>query len=293
MPDFPVPSAPFQLPPSYSIRVGNQIIDLSQPKVMGILNATPDSFFAGSRAMILEIALEKTGKMVNEGADILDVGGYSTRPGATDIPLSEELERVLPIIEAIKMQFPEVLISIDTFRSEVAIAAVKAGANLVNDISGGQADEAIFETVANLKVPYVLMHIRKGLSEMHKSYDYVDVALEVTKELQVRIDRARKAGIVDILADPGFGFSKAGSQNFELLAQLNVLEMLDVPIVAGISRKSMIHKTLNVNPEEALNGTTALHMAALMKGASVLRVHDVKEARQTIQLFEKLCSPEL
>ena len=260
---------------------------------MGILNATPDSFFAGSRAMILEIALEKTGKMVNEGADILDVGGYSTRPGATDIPLSEELERVLPIIEAIKMQFPEVLISIDTFRSEVAIAAVKAGANLVNDISGGQADEAIFETVANLKVPYVLMHIRKGLSEMHKSYDYVDVALEVTKELQVRIDRARKAGIVDILADPGFGFSKAGSQNFELLAQLNVLEMLDVPIVAGISRKSMIHKTLNVNPEEALNGTTALHMAALIKGASILRVHDVKEARQTIQLFEKLCLPEL
>lgn len=260
---------------------------------MGILNATPDSFFAGSRTLVLETAMERARKMVNEGVDILDIGGYSTRPGASDISIGEELIRVLPIVEAVRNEFPALVISIDTFRCEVASAAVMAGANLVNDISGGFGDDTMFETVARLRVPYVLMHIRNGLNNMHESVDYLDIALEVTKELQAQIAKARRAGLVDILADPGFGFSKRGMQNFELLTRMDGLQILDVPLLVGLSRKSMIYKTLEINSEEALNGTTALHMAALTKGASILRVHDVKEARQTIQLFEKLCSPEL
>lgn len=260
---------------------------------MGILNATPDSFFSANRALQKEAALAKATQMVSEGVDILDIGGYSTRPGASEVLVNEELDRVIPLIEAIREQFPALVISIDTFRSEVASGAVKSGANLVNDISGGLADEAMFETVARLKVPYILMHIRGGLSKMHQSSDYEDIALDVTKELQSRITKARKGGVVDIVADPGFGFSKIGEQNFELLTRMDVLQILDVPVLAGISRKSMIYKTLNITPEEALNGTTALHMAALMKGTNILRVHDVKEARQTIQLFEKLCLPAL
>ena len=269
--------------------LGN-LIDLSVPKVMGIINITPDSFYDGGKTFSEKEILKQAEKMLSEGATFLDVGGYSTRPGAEDISDTEEIRRVLEAIENILKRFPEALISIDTFRSEVAKKAVEAGAAIVNDVSGGILDAEMYKTVAKLKVPYILMHMRGTPKTMVKLTDYKNVTIDVLKDLAEKIVLARAEGINDIIADPGFGFAKTREQSFELLNNLQLFQNLKVPILAGVSRKSMIYKTLETSAENALNGTTSLNTIALLKGASILRVHDVKEAVECVKLFENLKS---
>lgn len=269
--------------------LGN-LIDLSVPKVMGIINITPDSFYDGGKTFSEKEILKQAEKMLSEGATFLDVGGYSTRPGAEDISDTEEIRRVLEAIENILKRFPEALISIDTFRSEVAKKAVEAGAAIVNDVSSGTLDAEMYNTVAKLKVPYILMHMRGTPKTMAKLTDYKNVTIEVLKDLAEKIALAHASGINDIIADPGFGFAKTREQSFELLNNLQLFQNLKVPILAGVSRKSMIYKTLETSAENALNGTTSLNTIALLKGASILRVHDVKEAVQCVKLFENLKS---
>lgn len=268
----------------------DNLIDLSVPKVMGIINITPDSFYDGGKTFSEKEILKQAEKMLSEGATFLDVGGYSTRPGAEDISDTEEIRRVLEAIESILKRFPEALISIDTFRSEVAKKAVEAGAAIVNDVSGGILDAEMYKTVAKLKVPYILMHMRGTPKTMVKLTDYKNVTIDVLKDLAEKIVLARAEGINDIIADPGFGFAKTREQSFELLNNLQLFQNLKVPILAGVSRKSMIYKTLETSAENALNGTTSLNTIALLKGASLLRVHDVKEAVQCVKLFENLKS---
>lgn len=264
------------------------LIDFSTPKIMGILNLTPDSFFAGSRVQEVDQALSRTELMLKEGATFLDLGGYSSRPGAEDISEEVEKMRVVPIIEAISKNFPEALISIDTFRSGVAKSAVEAGAAIINDISAGLLDESMLELVAEKQVPYIMMHMRGNPVTMSRMTDYKNLTEEILFYFSLRIAEARKYGIIDIIADPGFGFAKTVTQNFELLSNYNALKVLEIPLLAGISRKSMIWKTLGINAEAALNGTTALHMIALESGANILRVHDVGEALECIRLWEAL-----
>lgn len=265
-----------------------QLIDLSKPRVMGILNATPDSFFKGSRTQSLDQALERSGEMLAEGADFLDVGGYSSRPGAADVPESEEKARVVPLIEALVRSYPNALISIDTFRASVARAALHAGAALVNDISGGMRDAAMLPLIAEIQVPYILMHMRGTPQDMTSQTDYEDLIGDMLYYFSERLAAARALGIADCIVDPGFGFAKTREQNFELLAGLEAFRELEVPMLVGLSRKSMIWKTLETTPEKALNGTTALHMLALERGANILRVHDVAEAVECIRLWEAL-----
>ncbi|NOQ72027.1 MAG: dihydropteroate synthase [Crocinitomix sp.] len=257
---------------------------------MGILNATPDSFYSESRVNNLDIALAKAAQMINQGASILDIGGYSSRPGADEVSEKEEIERTADLIAAIKKEHPEILISIDTFRSRVAEEAVKKGADLINDISGGQMDARIFEVAAKHSCPYILMHMRGTPANMMKHTNYDHLINEIVHYFSAQIRKAQLAGVKDIIIDPGFGFSKTLEQNFELLNQLELLGFIGKPILAGVSRKSMIYKTLNTSPEESLNGTTALNMVALEKGAMILRVHDVKAAFETIVLHQKLIS---
>lgn len=264
------------------------LIDLSTPKVMGILNVTPDSFYDGGTLKDDSALLGQAEIMLREGATFLDVGGYSSRPGAIAISVEEELQRVLPAIQLILREFPDALISVDSFRSEVALQSVEAGAALVNDISAGLLDEVMLPTVAKLQVPYVMMHMRGTPQTMKNLTDYEDVTLEVLRYFSERIAAARQAGINDIIADPGFGFAKTITQNFELLSKLELFKNLNVPFLAGLSRKSMIYKTLNTTPHEALNGTTVLNSIALLKGASILRVHDVKEAVECVRLVERM-----
>tara|TARA_R110000850_G_C9994021_1_gene467321 strand:+ start:791 stop:1612 length:822 start_codon:yes stop_codon:yes gene_type:complete len=272
-----------------TINCKGTLVDLSTPKVMGILNITPDSFYDGGKLSTDAAILSQAERMLSEGATFLDVGGYSSRPGAADVPESEELQRVLPAIKSIVKEFPELLISIDTFRSTVARESVDAGAALVNDISAGLLDENMISSVAQLQVPYIMMHMRGTPQTMKTLTDYDDVTLDVLRYFSERIATARKAGINDIIADPGFGFAKTIPQNFELLGKLELFKNLDVPFLIGVSRKGMIHKTLDVSPAEALNGTTALNSIALLKGASLLRVHDVKEAVEAVKLIR--CIP--
>ncbi|MGB1104293.1 MAG: dihydropteroate synthase [Crocinitomicaceae bacterium] len=255
---------------------------------MGILNVTPDSFFAGSRVNNEADILSKAEAMIAAGATILDIGGYSSRPGATDISEEEEIKRVTGPISAIRDQFPEVLISIDTFHSRVAQAAVEAGAAIVNDISGGQIDPDMIPTVADLNCPYILMHMRGTPQNMSKNTNYEYLVKDLIKYFSERIALAKAAGIKDIILDPGFGFSKKVDQNYELLNKLELLHVLEHPVLVGVSRKSMIYKTLNCSPEDSLNGTTVLNTISLMKGAQILRVHDVKEAVEAVTLIEKL-----
>ena len=270
-----------------------RLVDLTVPKVMGILNITPDSFYAGSRIDVgREVAV--AAQMLEEGATFLDVGGYSTRPGATDISPAEEADRVLPVIEGILNSFPDVLISVDTFRADVARQAVEQGASLINDVAGGTLDPTMFDTVAALGVPYILMHLRGNPQTMQSLATYAHVTLEVIDELAVRLAQLRtcinSAGSpVDVLIDPGFGFAKTVDHNFQLLNELPMLTaVFDEPILVGISRKSTIWKTLNVTANEALNGTTVLKTVALLKGASILRVHDVREAVEAVLLTQQL-----
>ncbi|WP_462221781.1 dihydropteroate synthase [Ferruginibacter sp.] len=266
----------------FTLNCKGKLLAFDTPIIMGIINATPDSFYKGN---INEDMLALAKKMIDDGATILDIGGQSTRPGSERINTDEEIQRVLPVIEAIHKNFPETIISIDTYSSKVALAAVEAGASIVNDISAGNMDDAMIATVAQLKLPYVCMHMQGKPESMHKNPKYDDVAKEVLDFFISKIEHCKSAGIVDIIIDPGFGFGKTIEHNFSLLKKMEVLQMLDKPILAGLSRKSSIYKTLGTTAENALNGTTALNTIALMNGACILRVHDVKEAAEAIKLF--------
>lgn len=255
---------------------------------MGILNVTPDSFHTGNRFGDEAALLERAEKMLSEGADFLDIGGYSTRPGAADISPEEEIRRVVPILEALSKRFPEAVLSIDTFRAAVARHATEAGAAIVNDVSGGLLDDAMFDTVAALGVPYILMHMRGTPQTMAGLNHYSDLIPDILDELHPKIARLRELGVKDIVIDPGFGFAKNAEQNYQLLRQADAFHAFGLPLLIGISRKSMIWKKLGIRPEEALNGTTVLNTIALQKGAHILRVHDVREARETIRLMEWL-----
>lgn len=253
---------------------------------MGILNITPDSFFEQSRISDAEGLIHKASDMLHNGADILDVGGQSTRPGANDIGLEEELKRVIPTIKLLRDAFPEAVLSVDTYRSEVARQAANAGANLINDISGGRLDANMFRTVSDLQLPYVLMHIQGNPKTMQTNPSYKDVVNDVFAELKSGIDSLLSMGAKDLILDPGFGFGKSLEQNYEMLLRLEEFKALNFPILVGLSRKSMVNKVLNIPATEALNGTTFLHALALERGASILRVHDVKEAVECRQLME-------
>ncbi|MCS6832268.1 MAG: dihydropteroate synthase, partial [Flammeovirgaceae bacterium] len=264
-----------------------RILSLERPIVMGILNLTPDSFYEGSRVREDEV-LNKASRMLEEGATILDVGGYSTRPNASEVSLEEELQRVIPAIEQIHTHFPEAIISVDTFRAKVAEQAVQAGASIVNDISGGQLDSLMIETVGKLNVPYVLMHSRGTPQTMMHLNQYDNILNDILNYFLEKIEQLRQHRVTDIILDLGFGFAKNIEQNFYLLKHQAKFSIVGLPILTGISRKSMIYKTLGISPEEALHGTSVLHLVALQQGANILRVHDVKEAVQVIRLWEKL-----
>lgn len=269
----------------FTLNCKGRILVIDKTNVMGIINATPDSFFGGSRFNGTEEIVAEAEKMLNDGADILDIGGQSTRPGSKLISADEEIERVIPAIKVIAKKNPEAFISIDTFYSKVAAAAVDAGASIVNDISAGSMDNKMIATVAELKVPYILMHMKGTPQTMQQNPTYENVTREVLDFFISKINELRNADIIDVIIDPGFGFAKTIDQNFELLKNLSVFKMLDKAIMLGISRKSTIYKTLGVSADEALNGTTVLNTIGLMNGASILRVHDVKEARETIKLY--------
>ena len=269
----------------FTLNCKGRILVIDKPIVMGIINATPDSFFGGSRFNGFDEIIAKAEKMLNDGADIIDIGGQSTRPGSELISVDDEMKRVVPAIKAIAIKFPKAFISIDTFYSKVAIAAVDAGATIINDISAGSMDNKMIETVAELKVPYVLMHMKGTPQTMQQNTTYENVTREVLDFFIAKTHELKKAGIVDIIIDPGFGFAKSIDQNFELLKNFSVFKMLDKAIMLGISRKSTIYKTLGVNADDALNGTSVLNTIGLMNGASILRVHDVKEAIEAVKLF--------
>ncbi len=271
-----------------TLNIAGKLLDLSTPQVMGILNVTPDSFFSGSRVMQVEDAYKKAEKMLSEGATILDLGGHSTRPGADAVSEEEELKRVLPVVEMIRKRFPEAIISIDTFRSLVARQAVEAGAHIINDIAGGNLDSQMFETVASLNVPYILMHSRGTPQTMKSLNHYDDLVTDVLRELQAKIYQLHQLGVKDIVADMGFGFAKNADQNYVLLRELKAFQPLNVPLLAGVSRKSMIWRKLDISPEQSLNGTTVLNTIALLNGAHILRVHDVKEAVEVVKLIQLL-----
>jgi dihydropteroate synthase len=268
------------------IQVRNKLFDLSIPKIMGVLNATPDSFFEGSRVEKNADLSSRVSAMVNAGMDILDIGGCSTRPGAEEVSEKEELERVLPLIKKIRKEFPEVLISIDTFRASVAEEALKVGADIINDVQGGNYDPRIWEVAKQYKAPYILTHSRGNSQTMQDMSTYNSIVLDILQELSEKITRIKKAGVVDIIIDLGFGFAKTPEQNFELLKNLSVFSMLEFPILCGFSRKSMISKRLDITVEESLNGTSILNTFAVTKGASLIRVHDVKEAKQIVSLLK-------
>ena len=274
-----------------TINCKGTLIDLVRPRVMGIINVTPDSFYDGGATTLEHQIIKQASQMLDQGATILDVGGYSSRPGATDITEEQEIERVIPAIKAIIEAFPKALISIDSFRSNVVKQAVKAGACIANDISAGKLDPKMIETIGDLQIPYCMMHMRGTPQTMKSLTDYKNITKEVLFYFSERVAAARAHNINDIIIDPGFGFAKTTHQNFELLNHLELFESLDIPLLAGVSRKSMVYKTLDITPKQALNGTTALHMVALQKGARILRVHDVQPAIECIKLFEQLDKP--
>lgn len=271
-----------------TINCNGILLDLELPRVMGILNVTPDSFYDGGRFQEKGSILKQVEKMITEGADIIDIGGMSSRPGADIIEVDEELKRVIPAVEAVSKRFPEIVMSIDTIRSKVAREAIGAGGHLVNDISAGKMDAEMYETVARLGVPYILMHMQGRPADMQDQPAYQDVVQEVLDFFIQETGQLRALGVKDIILDPGFGFGKSVEHNYRLLKNIKAFQILDCSILTGVSRKSMINKVLNISPREALNGTTALHMAALINGSQLLRVHDVKEAKQTVRLWQAL-----
>lgn len=271
-----------------TINCKGNLIDLSQPKIMGILNLTPDSFYDGGKNNSLNIILKNTEKMLVEGADFIDIGAYSSRPNAQDISKEEELNRLIPILKELIYNFPNTYFSIDTFRSDVAEKALDNGACMINDISAGNLDEKMFEIIAEYQVPYIMMHLKGTPQTMMQNTEYHNLTQDILFYFSEKIALAKTYKINDLILDLGFGFAKTTDQNFELLQKMKVFEMCNLPILAGLSRKSMIYKTLNTTPEFALNGTTALHMVALQNGANILRVHDVKEAKECVKLFNEL-----
>jgi dihydropteroate synthase len=275
--------------PSFqTIRFQDRILSFERPVIMGILNSTPDSFYAESRVANLEICRERAANMVALGATFLDVGGHSTRPGAAPVTTQEEIDRVIPVISMLRDAFPDVYISVDTYRLSVAKAAFSVGAHLFNDIGAGQMDDGIFEWVATNKIPYVLTHSVGKFTEVHDVPNYTQVVEDVWSDLALKLQELRQLGALDIFIDPGFGFSKSLEHNYELLAHLENFTNLGAPLLVGLSRKTMIYKELGVSAAESLNGTSVLHTIALQKGVSVLRVHDVAEAKEVIHLVEKI-----
>ena len=271
----------------FTFNCKGRILTINKPIVMGIINVSPESFYEQSTAKTTAAVLLQAEKMLNEGAAILDIGGQSTKPGSENIGPNEEMARVIPAIEAIAKQFPESFISIDTYHAEVAAAAVKAGAVIVNDISAGTLDSNMIGTVASLNVPYVVMHSKGTPATMQQHTNYEDMLLEIMEFFIKKTNECSKAGIKDVIIDPGFGFAKNIEQNFTLLKNISIFKILQKPLLAGLSRKSTIYKTLGISPEEALNGTTVLNTIAIQNGANILRVHDVKEAVETINLLHK------
>lgn len=269
------------------INCKGKLVDLTEPKIMGILNTTPDSFFAGSRSQNIDSSLKRIEKLLEEGADFIDIGGMSTRPGSAEVSETEELERVLLVVETAVSEFPEILISIDTYRARVAQETIEAGAAIVNDISAGSMDENLLQTVAKLKVPYILMHMQGTPKNMQQNPVYDDVTLEVNQFLSDKIRGLKELGVNDIIIDPGFGLWKTVEHNYELFKNMDLLGFGEFPLLVGISRKSMITRLLDISADEALNGTTVLNTLALQKGAKILRVHDVKEAVQTLKIWKE------
>ncbi len=271
------------------INLRGAIVPIAQPLVMGIVNLTPDSFYDGGRYTQPELMLRKVSQLLAEGADIIDLGGYSSRPGAVHITPEEEFQRLASGLQLIRRDFPDAILSVDTFRADIARRVVQEfQVDIINDISGGTLDYSMAETIASLQVPYIAMHMPGSPQTMQYQTGYKQLVPDIIHYLSGRINQLKSLGINDIIIDPGFGFGKTREQNFELLQQLEAFRILDFPLLVGISRKSMIYSTLNITPDEALNGTTALHMAALERGANILRVHDVKEAIQTVKLFTLL-----
>ena len=275
---------------NYSINFKGNLISLVRPVVMSILNTTPDSFFDGGKYNSIEKALKKVEKDLNQGATIIDIGGYSTKPGGNSVTIDEEIRRTIPYIEKIVDTFPDINISIDTFRGKVAALALDAGAGMINDVSAWNMDKQMFETIKKYNVPYVLMHMKGEPKNMQDNPRYENVTKEVIKFLSNKINKLNSNGINDVVIDPGFGFGKTNSDNYKLLKNMEFLKVLKAPILAGISRKSMIYKALKINKLESINGTTALNMFALSKGAKILRVHDVKQAMECIYLSEEINS---
>ena len=270
------------------IKINNRLTDFSEPRVMGIVNVTPDSFYPGSRYQKEKSIVHVVEKMIQDGVFILDLGAYSTRPGAEPVSAAEEIERLSSALEIIVKRFPDLPVSIDTFRAQVARHVVREfGVGMIKDVSGGTLDAEMFETIADLQVAYVLMHMRGTPQNMQTHTEYENITSEVLGFLQKRIAQLHLLGVNDVIADPGFGFAKTAEQNFRLLREMHYLKELNVPLLVGMSRKSMIYKTLGIEATEALNGTTALNMLALLNGAAILRVHDVKEAVETVKLFSQ------
>ncbi|GAB4514294.1 MAG: dihydropteroate synthase [Allomuricauda sp.] len=271
-----------------TINCKGELVDLTRPKVMGILNLTPDSFFDGGKYKDETSILQQVEYMLNHGATFIDMGAYSSRPGAEHVPEDEELQRMLPVIDLILTKFPDTLISVDTFRSKVAAESIEHGAALINDISAGNLDAAMFDTVAHYQVPYIMMHMKGTPQSMQKQATYSDVIKDLRSYFSEKIQETTSKKINDIIIDPGFGFAKTTEQNYTLLNHLDLFQTFGLPILIGLSRKSMIYKVLGSSPQEALNGTTALHTIALLKGANIIRAHDVKEAMECVKLVEVL-----
>ena len=272
---------------SATINVGGRLVSLDEPQVMGILNVTPDSFFATSRCRSEEEIRQRVCMMRREGATMVDIGAYSSRPGAEEVSVEEELRRLLPAIGIVREEWPDAIISVDTFRAEVARQAVEAGADIINDISGGEMDKDMFRTVAELHVPYILMHMQGTPQDMQKAPHYDNLMCEVFRSLGERVEELHEMGVADVIVDPGFGFGKSTAQNYEMMARPGEFRRLGCPLLVGISRKSMVYRLLDTTPEESLNGTTALNTIALMNGASILRVHDVREAVEAIKIYRQ------
>jgi dihydropteroate synthase len=268
-----------------TLNIRGALLDLSTPVVMGIMNITPDSFYSGSRVASSDEIVEKAGQMISEGAGMLDVGGYSTRPGAREVGVQEECDRVESAVEPLAKYFPDLIISVDTFRAEVAERGIGKGAHIINDVAGGTLDDAMFEAVARLRVPYILMHMRGTPQTMNQLTTYERLVPDILRDLRQKIAVLQSKGVADLIIDPGFGFAKTIAQNFGLMRELEQFKLLGYPVLVGISRKTTVYKTLQISPDEALNGTTVLNTLALERGASILRVHDVKPAVEAVKLW--------
>lgn len=271
-----------------TINCKGQLIDLSTPKIMGILNVTPNSFYDGGKYSLEEDVLSQVGKMLQEGATFIDIGAYSSKPNAEFVSEEEEKQRIVPIVQLLLKHFPDVLLSIDTFRSSIAALCIENGAALINDISAGTLDEKMMGVIAKYNVPYIMMHMRGTPQTMQSLTSYENIVKEMIFYFSEKVNKARSLGINDLILDPGFGFAKTIEQNYEVLQNLEVFQMLELPLLVGVSRKSMVYKPLGLTANEALNGTTVLNTIALTKGAAILRVHDVKEAMECVTLYNKI-----